>query len=166
MSTVATQGPVEARSLSSITAIASNPPAYPRNPTHEKHDPIVLYIVRVPGSQGACVSFPALVLECHFFWLSLPKLIAPDVVMIRPLLMDACMRQIFFSLLSSHRRNQASLLRQSMRLYTISMLRRLTTMRCCRKSSRSGRRRLSAGGRRWRRLAQTQMSLHSANSFV
>lgn len=57
MSTVAAaQGPVEARSLSAITAIASNPPAYPRNPTHEKHDPLVLYIVRVPGSQGECVS--------------------------------------------------------------------------------------------------------------
>lgn len=52
----AAQGPVEARSLSSITAIASNPPAYPRNPTHEKHDPLVLYIVRVPGSQGMCSS--------------------------------------------------------------------------------------------------------------
>lgn len=51
MSTVP-QGPVEARSLSSVTAIASNPPAYPRNPTHEKHDPLSLYIVRVPGSKG------------------------------------------------------------------------------------------------------------------
>ncbi|KAJ5564767.1 hypothetical protein N7513_001009 [Penicillium frequentans] len=57
MSTVtATQGPVEARSLSSITAIASNPPAYPRNPTHEKLDPLVLYIVRVPGSQDIFLS--------------------------------------------------------------------------------------------------------------
>jgi hypothetical protein len=53
MSTVVPiQGPVEARSLSSITTIASNPPAYPRNPTHEKLDPLQLYIVRVPGSQG------------------------------------------------------------------------------------------------------------------
>ncbi|KAJ6014568.1 hypothetical protein N7540_009159 [Penicillium herquei] len=52
----ATQGPVEARSLSSITAIASNPPAYPRNPTHEKLDPLVLYIVRVPGSQDIFLS--------------------------------------------------------------------------------------------------------------
>ncbi|OOQ82316.1 hypothetical protein PEBR_39387 [Penicillium brasilianum] len=50
------QAPVEARSLSSITAIASNPPAYPRNPTHEKHDPLQLYIVRVPGSQGSSLS--------------------------------------------------------------------------------------------------------------
>ncbi|KAL4997246.1 hypothetical protein BDV10DRAFT_170162 [Aspergillus recurvatus] len=45
------QGPVEARSLSSITAIASNPPSYPRNPAQEKVDPLVLYIVRVPGSK-------------------------------------------------------------------------------------------------------------------
>ncbi|KAL3461412.1 hypothetical protein BJX64DRAFT_261037 [Aspergillus heterothallicus] len=45
------QGPVEARSLSSITSIASNPPAYPRNPTQRKLDPLVLYIVRVPGSK-------------------------------------------------------------------------------------------------------------------
>ncbi|KAJ5281072.1 hypothetical protein N7478_006444 [Penicillium angulare] len=50
------QGPVEARSLSSVTAIASNPPAYPRNPTHEKLDPLVLYIVRVPGSQDIFLS--------------------------------------------------------------------------------------------------------------
>lgn len=51
MSTIP-QGPVEARSLSSVTTIASNPPAYPRNPTHEKHEPLSLYIVRVPGSKG------------------------------------------------------------------------------------------------------------------
>lgn len=46
------QGPVEARSLSSVTTIASNPPAYPRNPTQKKLDPLELYIVRVPGSKG------------------------------------------------------------------------------------------------------------------
>lgn len=46
------QGPVEARSLSSITALASNPPAYPRNPTQRPLEPLVLYIVRVPGSRG------------------------------------------------------------------------------------------------------------------
>ncbi|RAH72221.1 uncharacterized protein BO66DRAFT_345789 [Aspergillus aculeatinus CBS 121060] len=45
------RAPVEARSLSSITAIASNPPAYPRNPAQKKLDPLVLYIVRVPGSR-------------------------------------------------------------------------------------------------------------------
>lgn len=47
-----TQGPVEARSLSSITAVASNPPSYPRNPAQKKLDPLELYIVRVPGSKG------------------------------------------------------------------------------------------------------------------
>lgn len=51
------QAPVEARSLSSITAIASNPPAYPRNPTQNKHDPLALYIVRVPGSKGMYMGF-------------------------------------------------------------------------------------------------------------
>ncbi|RHZ46138.1 uncharacterized protein CDV56_100287 [Aspergillus thermomutatus] len=50
------QGPVEARSLSSITTIASNPPAYPRNPTQKKLDPLVLYIVRVPGSKDVFLS--------------------------------------------------------------------------------------------------------------
>ncbi|KAE8379650.1 hypothetical protein BDV26DRAFT_158347 [Aspergillus bertholletiae] len=49
-------GPVEARSLSSITAVASNPPAYPRNPTQKKLDPLVLYIVRVPGSKDVFLS--------------------------------------------------------------------------------------------------------------
>ncbi|KAF2878102.1 hypothetical protein BDV95DRAFT_556700 [Massariosphaeria phaeospora] len=42
---------IEARSLSSLTTLASNPPAYPRNPTHVRHDPLVLYIARVPGSR-------------------------------------------------------------------------------------------------------------------
>ena len=51
--TVSNQGPVEARSLSSVTTLASNPPAYPRNPTQEPCEPLVLYIVRVPGSRGA-----------------------------------------------------------------------------------------------------------------
>ena len=46
---------IEARSLSSLTALASNPPAYPRNPTHERHEPLVLYIARVPGSRGTAV---------------------------------------------------------------------------------------------------------------
>ncbi|KAJ4992608.1 hypothetical protein SVAN01_01991 [Stagonosporopsis vannaccii] len=47
---------VQARSLSSLTALASNPPAYPRNPTHEKHEPLVLYIARVPGSKDVFLS--------------------------------------------------------------------------------------------------------------
>ncbi|EAW24781.1 uncharacterized protein NFIA_102660 [Aspergillus fischeri NRRL 181] len=50
------QPPVEARSLSSITTIASNPPAYPRNPAQKKLDPLVLYIVRVPGSKDVFLS--------------------------------------------------------------------------------------------------------------
>ncbi|RMZ66010.1 oxidoreductase [Pyrenophora seminiperda CCB06] len=47
---------VEARSLSSLTALASNPPAYPRNPTHVRHEPLVLYIARVPGSRDVFLS--------------------------------------------------------------------------------------------------------------
>jgi hypothetical protein len=49
---MAEAAPVEARSLSSVTAIAANPPAYPRNPTQERLDRLVLYIVKVPGSRG------------------------------------------------------------------------------------------------------------------
>lgn len=44
--------PIEARSLSALTNLFANPPQYPRNPTHAVHDPLVLYIVRVPGSKG------------------------------------------------------------------------------------------------------------------
>ena len=44
--------PVEARSLAALNSLAANPPQYPRNPTHEALEPLVLYIVRVPGSQG------------------------------------------------------------------------------------------------------------------
>ncbi|KAL6707554.1 hypothetical protein ACN47E_003903 [Coniothyrium glycines] len=47
---------IEARSLSLLTALAANPPAYPRNPTHVKHDPLVLYIARVPGSKDVFLS--------------------------------------------------------------------------------------------------------------
>ena len=43
---------VEARSLSSLTTLAANPPLYPRNPTQEIQQPLVLYIARVPGSKG------------------------------------------------------------------------------------------------------------------
>ena len=43
---------VEARSLSSLTNLAANPPKYPRNPSQRPQDPLVLYIARVPGSQG------------------------------------------------------------------------------------------------------------------
>jgi len=44
--------PPQANSLSSITHLAGNPPRYPRNPTEQKRDPLVLYIARVPGSRG------------------------------------------------------------------------------------------------------------------
>ena len=43
--------PIEASSLSSLTGLFTNPPQYPRNPTHQTHEPLVLYIVRVPGSK-------------------------------------------------------------------------------------------------------------------
>ncbi|KIW61066.1 hypothetical protein PV05_01228 [Exophiala xenobiotica] len=43
--------PVHAQSISSLNALLSNPPQYPRNPTHQVHEPLVLYIVRVPGSK-------------------------------------------------------------------------------------------------------------------
>ncbi|KAF2687710.1 hypothetical protein K458DRAFT_331984 [Lentithecium fluviatile CBS 122367] len=47
---------IEARSLSSLTSLASNPPSYPRNPTHVKHESLVLYIARVPGSRDVFLS--------------------------------------------------------------------------------------------------------------
>ncbi|WEW60580.1 hypothetical protein PRK78_006067 [Emydomyces testavorans] len=48
--------PVEAKSLLSFTTLASNPPNYPRNPTQERLEPLVLYIVRVPGSRDVFLS--------------------------------------------------------------------------------------------------------------
>ncbi|KAF2012049.1 hypothetical protein BU24DRAFT_443383 [Aaosphaeria arxii CBS 175.79] len=47
---------IEAKSLSSLTTLASNPPSYPRNPTHVRHEPLVLYIARVPGSRDVFLS--------------------------------------------------------------------------------------------------------------
>lgn len=47
---------VEAGSLSSITEIAGNPPRYPQNPTEVIKESLVLYIARVPGSQGILLS--------------------------------------------------------------------------------------------------------------
>jgi len=44
--------PPQANSLSSITQLAGNPPRYPRNPTEQKRESLVLYIARVPGSRG------------------------------------------------------------------------------------------------------------------
>ena len=43
---------VEARSLSSLTALADNPPLYLADAPSLPQDPLVLYIARVPGSQG------------------------------------------------------------------------------------------------------------------
>ncbi|RMD41554.1 hypothetical protein DV735_g3568, partial [Chaetothyriales sp. CBS 134920] len=43
--------PVEALSLSALSGLLAYPPQYPRNPTHPTHERLVLYIVRVPGSQ-------------------------------------------------------------------------------------------------------------------
>ncbi|KAI5291153.1 hypothetical protein KEM54_006101 [Ascosphaera aggregata] len=48
--------PIEAKSLASLINLASNPPAYPRNPTHEPLQPLSLYIVRVPGSRDVFLS--------------------------------------------------------------------------------------------------------------
>src|SRR5215472_4892448 len=42
---------VEADSLSAITSLASNPPLDPNLPV-TRHEPLVLYIARVPGSRG------------------------------------------------------------------------------------------------------------------
>ncbi|GAB7365078.1 hypothetical protein MBLNU230_g5859t1 [Neophaeotheca triangularis] len=42
---------VEANSLSSVTDIASNPPAHPGVPVDEPLRPLTLYIAKVPGSQ-------------------------------------------------------------------------------------------------------------------
>lgn len=43
--------PIEASSVSSLTNLLASPPQYPRNPTHQPNEPLVLYIVRVPGSK-------------------------------------------------------------------------------------------------------------------
>ncbi|KAL9108369.1 MAG: hypothetical protein Q9227_006829 [Pyrenula ochraceoflavens] len=48
--------PVAAKSLSALINLAANPPQYPRNPTHETLEPLVLYIVRVPGSKDVFLS--------------------------------------------------------------------------------------------------------------
>ncbi|KAG9237835.1 hypothetical protein BJ875DRAFT_452573 [Amylocarpus encephaloides] len=47
---------VEAASLSDITQLASNPPKYPRNPTEQKRQPLILYIARVPGSRDVILT--------------------------------------------------------------------------------------------------------------
>ena len=42
---------VEADSLSTLISLASNPPLDPNVPV-ARHEPLVLYIARVPGSRG------------------------------------------------------------------------------------------------------------------
>lgn len=43
---------IQANSLSEITALAENPPTYPRYTDSKSREPLVLYISRVPGSRG------------------------------------------------------------------------------------------------------------------
>jgi hypothetical protein len=43
--------PIQAGSLSTVTKLADNPPLYV-NPTAPVMPSLILYIVRVPGSQG------------------------------------------------------------------------------------------------------------------
>ncbi|KAJ9145378.1 Oxidoreductase-like protein [Pleurostoma richardsiae] len=47
---------VEAKSLSAINFLAANPPQYPNNPTEDKHEALVLYISRVPGTRDVILS--------------------------------------------------------------------------------------------------------------
>ncbi|PFH58614.1 hypothetical protein XA68_13455 [Ophiocordyceps unilateralis] len=47
---------MEARSLSSINALAANPPQYPEKPNEDRHPPLVLYISRVPGTRDIILS--------------------------------------------------------------------------------------------------------------
>lgn len=44
--------PIEAGSLSSLTALADEPPLNPRQLVERKWDPVILYLARVPGSRG------------------------------------------------------------------------------------------------------------------
>ncbi|KFA76976.1 hypothetical protein S40288_05188 [Stachybotrys chartarum IBT 40288] len=47
---------MEARSLADLNHLASNPPQYPVNPTAEVHEPLTLYISRVPGTRDVILS--------------------------------------------------------------------------------------------------------------
>lgn len=49
---------VEAQSYGPLITLAANPPRYPRNPCKAPLKPLVLYIVRVPGSRGTIPKFP------------------------------------------------------------------------------------------------------------
>lgn len=79
--------PVEAQSLSSLTYLLANPPQYPRNPTHEIHQSLTLYIVRVPGSEDVfltpikpptktSVSLDAINSSLYYFHVETPEEIA------------------------------------------------------------------------------------------
>ncbi|KAI1000135.1 hypothetical protein K3495_g8063 [Podosphaera aphanis] len=46
----------DAKSLSDITRIASNPPNYPRNPAATPREPLTLYISRIPGTRDIILS--------------------------------------------------------------------------------------------------------------
>ncbi|EER44150.1 predicted protein [Histoplasma capsulatum H143] len=47
---------VEAQSYGPLITLAANPPRYPRNPCKAPLKPLVLYIVRVPGSRDVFLS--------------------------------------------------------------------------------------------------------------
>ncbi|KAM0551323.1 hypothetical protein ACHAPJ_008428 [Fusarium lateritium] len=47
---------MEARSLTALNNLASNPPQYPINPAQERQDPVTLYISRVPGTRDVILS--------------------------------------------------------------------------------------------------------------
>ncbi|OAA59806.1 hypothetical protein SPI_06004 [Niveomyces insectorum RCEF 264] len=53
---MASRSTVEAGSLSALNMLAANPPQYPHNPTEEPHDPLTLYISRVPGTRDVVLS--------------------------------------------------------------------------------------------------------------
>ncbi|PHH89571.1 hypothetical protein CDD83_5762 [Cordyceps sp. RAO-2017] len=47
---------MEARSLAPLNTLAANPPQYPERPNEERHEPLVLYISRVPGTRDIILS--------------------------------------------------------------------------------------------------------------
>ncbi|ORY67097.1 uncharacterized protein BCR38DRAFT_407110 [Pseudomassariella vexata] len=49
-------GHVEAHSLATLNALASNPPQYPTKPSEQRREPLTLYISRVPGTRDIILS--------------------------------------------------------------------------------------------------------------
>ncbi|KAM0513187.1 hypothetical protein ACHAPE_008033 [Trichoderma viride] len=47
---------MEAQSLAAVNLLAANPPQYPENPSETPHEPLVLYISRVPGTRDVILS--------------------------------------------------------------------------------------------------------------